>query len=162
MPIPSYPENRREEYLNNIATGSGEIPPYPENREEQYLDAIARNGGGGSSSLPEVTSDDNGDVLTVVEGAWAKAAPSGGGGVLVVHMDDDTGALDKTWQEIADAGFAVLTFNGEASILCATCVEIASSGYGVDFYLPPHTGGPGELLPFAATSADGYPVYSGD
>jgi len=61
MPIPSYPENRREEYLNNIATGSGEIPPYPENREEQYLDAIAKNGGGGS-----------------------------GGGVLVVHDVEGT------------------------------------------------------------------------
>ena len=35
---------------------------------------------GGGSSLPEVSADDNGDVLTVVEGAWAKAAPSGGGG----------------------------------------------------------------------------------
>lgn len=34
--------------------------------------------GGGGSSLPTVTSDDNGDVLTVVEGAWAKDAPSGG------------------------------------------------------------------------------------
>lgn len=29
------------------------------------------------AELPAVTSDDNGDVLTVVEGAWAKAEPSG-------------------------------------------------------------------------------------
>ena len=62
MPIPSYPENRREEYLNNIATGSGEIPPYPENREEQYLDAIAKNGGGGGGSgggsvVVDITAD---------------------------------------------------------------------------------------------------------
>lgn len=33
-------------------------------------------GSGGGSGLPEVTADDNGDVLTVVEGAWGKAAPS--------------------------------------------------------------------------------------
>ena len=33
-------------------------------------------GQGGGSSLPEVTSDDNGDVLTVVEGEWAKAEPA--------------------------------------------------------------------------------------
>lgn len=32
---------------------------------------------GGDSSLPSVTASDNGDVLTVVEGAWAKATPSG-------------------------------------------------------------------------------------
>jgi hypothetical protein len=34
-------------------------------------------------SLPEVTSSDNGDVLTVVEGAWAKATPSGGDCVVI-------------------------------------------------------------------------------
>ena len=28
----------------------------------------------GEKELPEVSSTDNGDVLTVVEGAWAKAA----------------------------------------------------------------------------------------
>lgn len=38
------------------------------------IDAITALGGG--SSLPDVTTEDNGDVLTVVEGAWTKAAPS--------------------------------------------------------------------------------------
>ena len=32
-----------------------------------------------ATELPVVTGDDDGDVLTVVEGAWAKAAPSSGG-----------------------------------------------------------------------------------
>ena len=31
--------------------------------------------------LPEVSNEDNGDVLTVVNGSWGKAAPSGGGGI---------------------------------------------------------------------------------
>ena len=34
--------------------------------------------------LPEVTEDDNGSVLTVVEGTWDKAEPSGGSGGVPV------------------------------------------------------------------------------
>ena len=33
-----------------------------------------------AAELPAVSAADNGDVLTVVEGVWGKAAPSGGGG----------------------------------------------------------------------------------
>lgn len=69
-----------------------------------YLEEKWHKGGGGGAGLPEVTSEDNGDVLTVVEGEWAKAAPTGGG-VLVVT--DTEGTLNKTWQEINDAKFAV-------------------------------------------------------
>lgn len=58
-------------------------------------------GGGGGSSLPAVTSADNGDVLTVVNGAWDKAAPSGG--VMIIHLDLGTGVTDKTWQQVHDA-----------------------------------------------------------
>ena len=129
MPIPSYPENRREEYLNNIATGSGEIPPYPENREEQYLDAIAKNGGGGGS----------------------------GGGVLVVHVDAQTMALDKTWQEIVDAGFAVLSI-GDDEVSLYELSDYNASVHTVGFYRPLDAA---ELI-FAATSADDYPVYAGE
>ena len=63
-------------------------------------------GGGGGSDLPAVTSDDNGDVLTVVNGAWDKAAPSGGGGVLWCNYsgDDIAGySIDKSFNEIKAA-----------------------------------------------------------
>lgn len=54
------------------------------------------------SQLPTVTATDNGDVLTVVEGAWAKATPSGGGGCLYVTFStEDEGT---TWT--ADKTFA--------------------------------------------------------
>lgn len=48
------------------------------------ITAISGGGGGGGSDLPEVTDADNGDVLTVVDGEWSKAAPTGGGGGRVV------------------------------------------------------------------------------
>lgn len=63
----------------------------------------------GSDALPAVTAVDNGDVLTVVEGAWAKAAPSGGGGASVMFVDStydnatETSTLNKTFNEIYDA-----------------------------------------------------------
>ena len=78
------PITRRETLLNQIADNTsgntGSIDMEPITREEVYLKAIADNtasGDGGGSSLPAVTSEDNGDVLTVVDGAWDKAAPSG-------------------------------------------------------------------------------------
>ena len=59
------------------------------------------------AGLPEVTVSDNGDVLTVVEGAWAKAAPSGGGERYLVtetpQPGGSTAVLDKTAGEIYTA-----------------------------------------------------------
>ena len=46
MALPN-PINRKEAYLNAIATGSQDYPATPITREEMYLDAIAKNGGGG-------------------------------------------------------------------------------------------------------------------
>ena len=74
------------------------------------------SGGGGSSGLPAVTAEDNGDVLTVVDGAWGKAAPSGGGGVLAVNVteDPDTPDLyvcDKTAGEMYAADIIVLVYD---------------------------------------------------
>lgn len=61
--------------------------------------------------LPEVTSDDNGDVLTVVDGAWAKAEPSGGSvpmEVVTFTIDDDSGDVtcDHTYSQLKDLSYA--------------------------------------------------------
>ena len=62
-----------------------------------------------SSGLPAVTGEDNGNVLTVVEGKWAKAVPSGGGGAFMINATvqeistDRYLVLDKTFAEIATA-----------------------------------------------------------
>lgn len=65
----------------------------------------ASSGGGGGSDLPEVTSDDNGDVLTVVEGAWAKAAPSGAEKFVITYEFGEGNALvaNKTYAQILAA-----------------------------------------------------------
>ena len=84
----------------------------------------------GSDALPTVTAEDNGDVLTVVEGAWAKAAPSGGGVYNVTAVYDDSGeeavfVFNKTWQEIYNA-----MSNGKTVVISYEnpSVEEASSG----------------------------------
>lgn len=87
------------------------------------------------SSLPAVTSDDNGDVLTVVEGAWAKAAPSGGSGILVIGMTEESGVytLDKTWQEIHDATLAIIK-DEYGTVMTLCYTESGEEGCEVDFW----------------------------
>ena len=81
----------------------------------------AGSGGGSGSALPAVTSDDNGDVLTVVEGAWAKATPVNKGFVYAASGDYSTG--DSLNEEDLDAINYIL---GEGGI-----IMIQSSAHGV-------------------------------
>ena len=119
MPIPNTPVTREEVYLDAIATGDASgIPAYPVTREEMYLDAIAKNGGGGGGGS--------------------------GGGVLVCHMSTvgEDEVLDKTWQEISDAGFAVLYVDeSQEGVTELTILQLYTIGklnddtmFGVGFY----------------------------
>lgn len=63
---------------------------------EYFMNELKENigGGGGGSSLPAVTSDDNGDVLQVIEGAWAKGpAPAADNDFLIVGTMDGEGNI---------------------------------------------------------------------
>lgn len=62
--------------------------------------------GGGGSDLPTVTVEDNGDVLAVVDGAWAKAAPP-----YTVEKSDRV-ILEETTLDFTDqGGINVALFN---------------------------------------------------
>lgn len=64
--------------------------------------AIDNAGSGGGSSLPAVTSADNGDLLGVVEGAWGKVDPPA---ELPAVSSTDNGSLlgvsDGAWAKVA-------------------------------------------------------------
>ena len=61
--------------------------------------------GAAASGLPAVSGDDNGKVLTVVEGEWAPAAGGGGGGSLIVEITQSGNVytMNKTAGEIIEA-----------------------------------------------------------
>ena len=132
-------ENRREEFLAEIA-GLGTASP-PITRMEMLFKKIAeRLTNIASGILPAVTASDNGDVLTVVNGAWDKAAPGGGGAsalVAEVLIEEATEYLDKTWQEIVDAmPLAYVYYNGEGGYsYCPVVATVEEGGvYAVAFF----------------------------
>lgn len=127
------PQSRKEYFLRKIAYPDAPCPA-PETREEEYLDAIAQNKGGGG----------------------------GDDGIFVVGQDVNTGALDKTWQEIADALSAgkrviAVAMQSAMTVQMLFMFSIVLEGaYG----LVAITASPAGVLgvSFTATSADGYPV----
>lgn len=116
--------------------------------------------------LPKVTSTDNGDVLTVVEGKWEKAVPGGGGGsVLIVEgtWDNSILTLNKTWKEIHDgllAGSVVLYKEEphEGYIITSGvfyCSQVYNEGSTYAVYF-------GNSKSFTTSSETGYPSYDYD
>ncbi len=82
-----------------------------------------------------------------------------GGGVLVANVNMQTGALDKTWQEIVDAGFAVILMDHSEYYLLGyvRAYAIKDSSYNVDFMVCEGENNV-QLYEAAADSATGYPV----
>lgn len=97
----------------------------------------------------------NGDVITETKLNHMEDGIATGGGVLVVGgtIDGNTMTLDKTWQEIHDAGTVVLIFEFDANTQVSnwlTIVDYTDGEYGCTFI------GSNQLT-FTTDSADGYP-----
>ena len=114
-----------------------------------------------ANSVPEVEEGDTGKVLTVgADGpAWASLPLCG---VLKVGWDVDeeegTATLDKTWQEIVDAGFAVLPIEEEGGPTDIYTLDSFEEAGEEDFEVTFAYGE--ESITFIAEAADEYPVYT--
>lgn len=91
-------------------------------------------------------------VWTTGETITAAKLNATGGGVLQVTESDATHTLDKTWQEINDAGFSILNASmGQA--LQMSCIE-DEGDYLVSYW----TYGLAEPALYIASSPSDYPV----
>ena len=75
-------------------------------------------------------------------------------GVLVVGIDDETGALDKTWQEIHDAGFTVVKHDNVHGTIIGyvTMVGQGDGVYALEIWEDE------DYITCITNSADGYPI----
>ncbi len=100
-----------------------------------------------------------GEVIALIKAFGGSGGGSSGGGVLVVHGTtvDGVTTLDKTWQEIVDAGFSVVTtYDSERDL---TLIE-SIWGYTVDREnpdMPVYLVIYGNGHTFGAISANDYP-----
>lgn len=76
------------------------------------------------------------------------------GGVLVVHDVDET--LDKTWQEIHDADFAVLKITYNENFISTSIILGTEIDHGVYMVYFGHNGE--DTIAYMASSASGYPT----
>lgn len=107
----------------------------------------------------------SGDVVTSaklnnIEQGIANASSS----LLIVKVseDGDTVTLDKTWQEINDADFAVAVSDSDGSLfgfVQSSATPIGPSGYVTSVLFIDDTNA-FSILRFETNSADGYPSYT--
>lgn len=122
---------------------------------------------GGSSTLSGLTDVDISDptdgqtlVYNAESGKWVNGA---GGGVLMVTMDDQTGALDHTTQEVIDAAM-------RGVVVCPSTDDLGHDEHEITFYRLAFVSyvedttwqlvfmSGNATISFNATHADDYPV----
>lgn len=108
--------------------------------------------------IPSASAADKDKVLTIDENGvpvWAEnqGGGSSGGGVLIVT--DTHGTLDKTWQEIHDAPFAVV-ISGDSRMPVINALGFGSA-YVIGCVGDP-TGEDIKTVIYRASSSDEYPA----
>lgn len=98
----------------------------------------------------------SGDTITATKLNHMEDGIANGGGVLFINIEnnDNSYVMDKTWQQIYDAPFAVARFGSPVSVWAVTAVEESQGVYGVALVsLESAASG----MVFTTNSADGYP-----
>ena len=124
--MPLTPKNRKEEWLQGLV--DHETALTPKNRPEEWMKEIIDASGGGGGT---------------------------GGGVLIAQVNTNTGALDKTWQEVLDAPFCqiIVDIGAEGKTYLPILNIYVDSGYKIDALMAN-----GAQMIFTAASASDYPV----
>lgn len=117
---------------------------------------------------PDIDDPQDGDVIKYDSTAekWVNGAASGGGGVTIVHIDEVSGALDKTAQELftaARSGVVMLDAGIEgifafSMLLAASDKEGDTPGTTEYTFLFAGATESGFGLEFVADSLNGYPA----
>lgn len=141
-----------------------EITPNTPNpvREDAYVEELSEKLGIDPQYIPKSPVWRNEEEIKAIAEMFANM--QGGGGVLVVNLDIQTRTLDKTYKEIADAGFAVLHLpDSEAEANYYTMVldhfgqydDGGTTMYSVEFWVHGMN-----TMYFETNSENGYPVFA--
>lgn len=116
----------------------------PGNTNKKVLERLINEVEG--TKLPEVTTEDNGDVLTVVEGTWDKAVPSGGGTTTIIipinaTVTEDNGNISvdvvvENAQSLVDM-LADVTYNFDHLTSYNLYCDLRREGNSQKLYLAP-------------------------
>lgn len=132
------------------------VEPLDVKTTDAFRAAVKKDAPETPNELPAVEAADKGKFLHTNEstGALEWAEGGSGGGVLVVTATTEGNAttLDKTWQEINDADFAVVT-DGSARKFVANVAYNEKTGI--------YTVTDSSNISYTADSASGYPSYVG-
>ena len=106
----------------------------------------------------EPTQWKDGDLVTSAKLNKLEQGVANGGGIMVVHANEDM-VLDKTWQEIYNGGFGVITGTTSFGIYYLPIIGIHT--YTNQFIITTIINGEKgpEIAIFMAQSADDYPIW---